>query len=299
MRCVRAGPSLLSEVWIYMRILTSTLALCLCAGLAAAQSSTTTTTKTKTKPKTKTTRSNGVRPAASPAKAPVTANPAQPAAVPAPSVQAPKAENSQARLEGVLAQMDKASASFKSAEADFIWEQYQKVIDETDTQKGKIYFLRHDKDTHMAANIVEPDKKDLVFSEGKIRLYQPKIDQVTEYDTGKNKSEAESFLVLGFGGRGHDLNKAFEVKLEGMETMDGVQVARLTLVPRAEKVRNMFERITLWIDPARDISLKQQFFEPSGDHRIARYTSVKMNSKIADDVFKLKTTSKTKTVRPQ
>lgn len=283
-----------------IRFITSALALCLCAGLAAAQTSTITKSKTKPKAKSAPNKTAPVKaPVASPTKAPATANPAQPAALPAAIAPAVKSAPSQKDLENVLDQMDKSAAAFKSAEADFVWEQYQKVIDETDTQKGKVFFLRHEKDTHMAANIVEPDKKDMIFSDGKIRLYQPKIDQVTEYDTGKNKSEAESFLVLGFGGRGHDLQKGFEVRLDGMETMDGVQVARITLVPKAVKVRNMFERITLWIDTARDVSLKQQFFEPSGDHRIARYTNVKMNAKISDDVFKLKTTSKTKTVRPQ
>jgi hypothetical protein len=51
------------------------------------------------------------------------------------------------------------------------------------------------------------------------------------------------------------------------------------------------------VDTARDISLKQQAFEPSGDVRTAYYTQIKLNDKVSDEVFKLKTTSKTKVVR--
>src|SRR3954447_6400919 len=127
-----------------------------------------------------------------------------------------------AGLESVLDQLDQAAATFRSAEADFVWEQYQKVVDEKDVQKGTAFFVRHEKDTHMAADITEPEKKVLLFSDGKIRFYQPRIDQVTEYDTGAKKEEVESFLVLGFGGRGHDLQKSFTVKLDGFETIDGV-----------------------------------------------------------------------------
>lgn len=202
-------------------------------------------------------------------------------------------------LEAVLNQMDSTAAAFKSAEADFVWDQYQKVVDETDTQKGKVYFRRLAKETQMAADITAPEKKYLLFTGSKVQLYQPRIDQVTEYGTGKNRADFESFLVLGFGGRGHDLLKTFEVKALGEEEVDGTHTAKLELVPRTERARGMFNRILLWIDSARGVSLQQQFFEPSGDYRIARYTNIKMNQKLADEVFKLKTTSRTKFINPQ
>jgi outer membrane lipoprotein-sorting protein len=202
-------------------------------------------------------------------------------------------------LEKVLTQLDASSARFKSAEADFRWDQYQKVVNETDVQKGKVYFQRQDHGTLMAADITDPEKKILLFSDGKIRFYQPRIDQVTEYEAGKNRDEVESFLVLGFGSRGHDLLIKFSVKYDGQEVIDGVPTVKLELTPKSPKVRNMFDRIILWIDPVRDVSLKQQAFEPSGDYRIATYTNFKMNSKLPDDTFKLKTTSRTKVVKPQ
>ena len=201
-------------------------------------------------------------------------------------------------LEAVLNQMDAAAAQFRSAEADFTWDQYQKVVNETDTQKGKIYFRRTSKgDTQMAADIQAPDEKYLLYTEGKIRLYQPKIQQVNEYDAGKNRAAAESFLVLGFGGRGHDLAQQFEVKFDGNEDVDGVKTAKLELTPKSDRVKNMFDRIIVWVDATRSVSLKQQAFEPSGDYRLCHYTNIKVNSKIPDDVFKLHTSGRTKTVK--
>src|SRR5438128_6602597 len=193
--------------------------------------------------------------------------------------------------------MDHAADKFKSAQADFEWDQYQKIVNETDVQKGKVSFL-HGAGTQMAANITEPDKKILIFVNGKLSFYQPKIEQVTEYDAGKNRAEVESFLVLGFGSRGHDLAKQFTVKYEGRELVDGVKTAKLELTPLAAKVRGMFSKIVLWIDTDRDVSLKQQAFEPAGDYRLAKYSNIKLNPKLPADTFKLKTTSKTKIVHP-
>jgi outer membrane lipoprotein-sorting protein len=133
----------------------------------------------------------------------------------------------------------------------------------------------------------------------KAQLYQPNIDQVTEYDINRSNQDVEGMFALGFGGRGHDLLKSFEVKLGGSETIGGVPTQKLLLSAKSPKVRNMFSLITLWVDPTRGVSLQQRFDEPSGDYRLAKYTNIKLNEKISDDIFKLNTTSATKVVKPQ
>lgn len=208
-------------------------------------------------------------------------------------------QTSSAGAERVLAQMDTAAKNFRTTEASFVWDQYQKVIDETDTQKGKIYFRRQDGETQMAADIAEPDKKYILYSGGKVQVYQPKIDQVTEYNPGKNRTDLESFLVLGFGGSGHDLLKSYDVKSLGTETVGGTEAAKLELIPKSAHLRNNIARILLWIDPARGVSVQQQFFEPGGDYRLAKYSDIQLNQKLPDTAFKLKTTGKTRVVSPQ
>ena len=205
-----------------------------------------------------------------------------------------------AALDKVLGQMDSAAEKFHTTEASVVWDQFQKIVDEHEEQKGTVYFRRNGKDIQMVADITEPEQKYFLFNGSKIQVYQPKIDQVTVYDTGKNRDAFESFLVLGFGGRGHDIQKSFDVKYLGNETVDGVEAAKLDLVPKAANVRNNIDHIVLWIDPARGISVQQKFFfGTSGDYRLAKYSGIKMNEKINDSVFKLKTTGKTKVVSTQ
>ena len=202
-------------------------------------------------------------------------------------------------LEKVLAQMDSMAASFKTAEADFAWDQYTKVVNETDTQSGTVYFRRGSKEIEMAADITQPTAKYVLYQNSTVRVYEAQIDQVTVYNTGKNRADVESFLVLGFGGRGHDLEKSFEVSFQGYEDAGGVRAAKLNLVPRTAKGRNIFDHIILWIDSARGISVQQQFVEPQGDYRLAKYSNIKLNQSIPGDVFKLKTTGRTKFINPQ
>ncbi|HTS05726.1 MAG TPA: outer membrane lipoprotein carrier protein LolA [Candidatus Eisenbacteria bacterium] len=221
---------------------------------------------------------------------------------------APQNPSSAITLESVLKKMDAVAAGFHSAQAEFEWDNYQKVIDEiVDVETGTIYYRRVGKDTEMMADVkktgtsaaqLRPEPKYVLFSEGKVKMYTPKTEQVMVYDLGKNRADLESYVVLGFGGSGQDLQKAFDVKFDGTESINGINAAKLELVPKSEKVRNNYNKMILWIDPDRGISVQQQFFTPQGDYRLCKYSGIKINEKIGDDVFKLKTTGKTQTISP-
>jgi outer membrane lipoprotein-sorting protein len=201
-------------------------------------------------------------------------------------------------LDTVLKKMDETAAHFSTAQADFVWNQYQKVVDETDTQKGTVYYRRSGKDIEMMADITEPARKYVLYKDGQLQVYQPKIDQVMQYATGKNRSDIESYLVLGFGGSGEELKKSFDVSYEGAETIDGIATAKLQLTPKSEKFRANVSKIFLWIDLSLGISVQQQFMQNQGDYRLAKYSQTKMPAKIGNDVFRLKTTGKTHVVSP-
>ena len=200
--------------------------------------------------------------------------------------------------ESVLNSMDREAAGFRTVQCDFVADMYQKVVDEHDFQKGTMYFRRQGDSTEMAADITEPDKKYVLFINGVVSYFQPLIDQVTEYNAGKNKAEVESYLVLGFGGGGHALTKSYDVQYGGTEQVQGVNAAKLVLTPKSPRVRSLFQTITLWIDPARGVPVQQRFDEPSGDYRITKYSNIEINHKLPGDAFKLKTNGHTKFVRP-
>jgi len=203
-----------------------------------------------------------------------------------------------AELESVLAQMDATARKFATAEANVVWDQYDKVINETETEKGKIYFRREGGEIQMASDFTDPPKY-VIYSGGKVQVYLPKANQVDQYDATKHRSEVESFLVLGFGGSGKDLFKSYVVRLLGTETVNGVAAEKLELIPKSVPLRNNIARIVLWIDPKMGISVQQQFFESSGNYRLAKYSGIHINQKLPENAFKLKTNGKTKFIPPR
>ena len=210
-----------------------------------------------------------------------------------------QAASAQATLDSVLGAMDKAAADFKNAQADVQQDQFTKVVSETDTQKGTVYFQRAKNGSlEMMVVFKQPQEKYVLYSGSSLQVYQPSIEQVNKYNLAQHKQEVDTFLTLGFGGKGQDLKKTFDVKLLGPEKVGGVETQKLELVPKNAQVRNTANHILLWIDTERGVSVQQQFFEPSGDYRLAKYSNIKVNQGLPADAFKLKTTSKTKTVTP-
>jgi outer membrane lipoprotein-sorting protein len=202
-------------------------------------------------------------------------------------------------LDNVLQKMDEAAAHFQTAQADFVFDQYQKVVDEHDTQKGTVYYRRSGQQIEMMAEFKEPDHKFVLYKDGKLQVYQPKIEQVMEYSAGANREQVESFLVLGFGGSGQDLKKMFDVSYQGEEKIDDKSTAILQLTPKSEKTRSNFSQIILWIDLDNGISVQQKLIQTQGDYRVAKYSAINLKAKIGNDVFRLKTNGKTKFVSPR
>ncbi len=185
-------------------------------------------------------------------------------------------------LEKVLAQMDAASARFQSAQADFAWDQLTAVVQDHDVQKGTIAFRRAGASTEMIAHVLtdegKPSPKDVLYKNGELDLYQPNIRQETVLSAGANRQQYEEFLTLGFGGSGKDLAAHWNVAYQGSEKVDGVDTARLDLTSQHPSANDMFTHITIWVDPARAVSVKQQFFQSSGDTRTALYTNIRLNA---------------------
>ena len=195
-------------------------------------------------------------------------------------------------LDQALRNLDASSARFKSAEADFQKDFYERVVKETTTQHGSIYFKKNGTKLEMGARINPPGAKFFSYKDGKLALFDPSTKDLKVFTAEKNKAQYESFLTLGFGGSGSDLAKTWTITDLGTEHMsDGtanVSVTKFDLVSKDPDVRNMFSHIYIWIDLNRAISLKQQFFTPSGDYQTATYTNIRYNQNINTSPYQYK-----------
>ena len=202
------------------------------------------------------------------------------------------AQAGSAHLDAVLSQMNAASKTFNDARADFRWDYYERVVRDTSTQQGSIYFERKSGAMTMGAVIMDPKtkakQKIIDYEGGTLQMFDPGVDQITVLHAGANQAQYESFLTLGFGASGTDLQHSWNIQDQGQETIDGVKTEKLDLTGKDPQANNMFTHITIWIDPARAVALKQEFYAPSGDKRTTYYSAIRLNTKIDKGSFAIK-----------
>jgi outer membrane lipoprotein-sorting protein len=122
------------------------------------------------------------------------------------------------------------------------------------------------------------------------KLYEQLPNQVT---TSSKVSKYESYLVLGFGASGKDLQQKWNITYLGSETLNGIKTDKLQLIAKDPQVLKLFPKVVIWIDPSRGVSLKQFFDEGQGQSRTCIYSNIKVNQPLPADAFTFKTDSKT------
>jgi len=209
-----------------------------------------------------------------------------------PGIPARAADN----LNSVLAKLNTAAQGFRSVSADCKVESVTtQPIEDTETQTGLVYYDRAGKSFKMAAHIHnvngQPVSKSYVYAEGQVKLWDgPPVDQVT---TLTKLSQYESWFALGFGASGTELAEKWNITYDGDEAIDGTTTAKLELVAKDPTVRKNLPKVTVWMDTARGVSLKQVFDEGQGQTRTALYSNFKFNQRLPSDAFTFKTDGKT------
>jgi hypothetical protein len=206
---------------------------------------------------------------------------------------AASALRAQTPLDTVLKQMDAASRTFKSAQADVKYDNYTRVVRAHDVETGTIFIERSGASEQAGVTFgalffeLGPDGKPakapakiISFDGALLQVDSTGTNSVDIFKAGNNQAKYEGFLTLGFGGSGQALAKAWEITDQGSEMVDGVKTEKLDLVAKDPSVKSTFTHVTIWIDPVRDISLKQIFVAPNNDSRTALYSNIRLNSKI-------------------
>jgi outer membrane lipoprotein-sorting protein len=201
-------------------------------------------------------------------------------------------------LESVLRKLDTAAANFHTTSANFEFDTVDTVpIYDKDVQKGVAYYKRDGHSFQMAAHIAEvngkPVPKYLAYTGGKVVLFEPLLNQARVMDAAKY----ESYLLLGFGASGKELDEKWQIKYLGQEVVDGIKTDKLELVAKDPNVLRLFPKVTIWLDTEHAVSLRQIFDEGQGTSRTCTYSHIKTNVELPSDAFTLKTNKQTHFVK--
>jgi outer membrane lipoprotein-sorting protein len=186
--------------------------------------------------------------------------------------------------QNVLNMMDKSAADFRSLSADIEHIKYTDVVKDISTETGQIFVRR---DQKMRIEFTKPDPRVILRIGDSLFVFTPKINRVEEYNLGKNRSLVDQYVLLGFGTKSQNLERSYDIALDGQEDIENHKTLLLTLTPKSEDVRKQITKIQMWIDSSSWLPVQQKFFEAgSNDYFISKYSNMMKNLKISDSKFK-------------
>src|SRR5271169_4313972 len=178
-------------------------------------------------------------------------------------------------LDNVLARMDRAAPAFKGFSADLKSVTHTAVINEDETEKGRILLKRGKRDMTMLVEFTEPNPKSVAIHDRKAEIYYPKQQTIDEYDIGQYQALIDQFMLIGFGTSGKELATAYDMKVLGTESVAGTQATHLELIPKSAEVLKNLKKLELWILEAESYPVQQKIYLAAGDYKLFTYTNVK------------------------
>ncbi len=199
-------------------------------------------------------------------------------------------------LGDVLAKMDGSAAAFHDMQADLRWVTYTALVDDTSVETGDIVVRRHESgQVDLLISFDEPSRRDLLVEGTLVQMFQPKINQVSEFDLSKKKDALEQALLVGFGVSGKFLSKNYEVEFGGEETVGEQTAVKLNLTPKAAE--SQVKKLEMWVSTKTWQPLQQKLDQGDGDYRLYSYNNIEINPGLKDSDFKLDLPKKVKRVK--
>ena len=186
----------------------------------------------------------------------------------------------------ILARMNDSAKHLKSLTSNLEYTTVTVLVDDKSTQYGELFF-RKDKKTEILIKFDKPDPKVILFRRNKAEVYNPKINQIQEYDMESRSELVQQFLLLGFGTEVAELKKSYSLKFEGEEEIQDETAAIVELTPLGKDITGQLSKIELWISEDSWLPVQQKFFQPGGDYLVARYSGTKVNRDIPSSTFRI------------
>lgn len=193
-----------------------------------------------------------------------------------------------ADLASVLVALDAAAKDFHTTTASFEFDTIQTdPIPDKDVMTGTAYYEHRGDRFQMAAHISKHNSKPAattyVFSGGVLRVSD--TGKESDAKTYTQAGKYESYLMLGFGASGRELEEKWTIKYLGTEKIGEILTDKLELVAKDPAVRKTIPKVTIWLDTARAVSLKQVFDEGEGQSRVCYYSNIQVNQLLPRAAF--------------
>jgi outer membrane lipoprotein-sorting protein len=129
--------------------------------------------------------------------------------------------------------------------------------------------------------------REALVTRSEVQEYDPEQQLVERYSLSKHKYRVEPYARLGFTTTGSDLKDDYLVTMLGEDSIRGERALLLKLTPKQDRERQVIGSVTLWINEASWMPMRQVIDEvTNGETLTVDYQGAARNLNLNPDLFK-------------
>lgn len=187
-------------------------------------------------------------------------------------------------LDSALKQVERQSKDFNSLLADVTAVSENSDGAVVDELSGRLYMNRNG---DMRIRVGGGGGRELLVTRSEVQDYDPTQQLVERYSLSKHKNRMEPFARLGFTTTGKDLKDDYLVTMLGEDHIRGERALILQLTPKRDRDRQIVSNITIWINQASWMPMRQTIEEVASAQKLTiDYQGAARNLNLNPDFFK-------------
>lgn len=187
-------------------------------------------------------------------------------------------------LDSALKQVERQSSDFGSLLADVSAGSKGADGATADELTGRLYM---NKNGDIRIRTGDDSGREVLVTRSDVQVYDPAQQQVERYSLSKHKDRMEPYARLGFTTTGKDLKDDFLVTMLGEDHIRGERTLILALTPKRDQDRQIVGSVTLWINEASWMPMRQVIEEVAGGRTLTiEYEGTARNLNLNPDFFK-------------
>lgn len=187
-------------------------------------------------------------------------------------------------LDSALKQVDRQSKDFSSLLAEVTVVTTDASGKVTRERAGRMYM---NKDGDMRLAVGDGSGQVVLVSRSEVQEYDPAKKQVVHYSLSRHKERLEPYARLGFTNTGKDLTDDYLVTMLGEDHIRGERTLQLQLTPKKDSQRQVVGSVTIWINEASWMPMRQVIEEVSnGEVLTVDYQGAARNLNLNPGLFR-------------
>ena len=187
-------------------------------------------------------------------------------------------------LDSALKQVERQSKDFSSLLADVSAVSHGSDGAVANELSGRLYM---NKNGDIRIRVGDGSGREILVTRSEVQEYDPAQQLVERYSLSKHKNRMEPYARLGFTTTGKDLKDDFLVTMLGEDNIRGERTLMLQLTPKRDRDRQFVNSITLWINQASWMPMRQVIEEvATGQTLTVEYEGTARNLNLNPDFFK-------------